>query len=145
MSMRYNIFFPRTKWFCRTTDSERIYPWHLRCSRTNVNDGPCDYNKARLKQRSVVITLLDIKNAFGEVHHNLISNVLSYHHIPQTVQLLIANLYKVFTHPSFLIVSLLRLFPFSVECCGVIVLAPFCSTCALTHLYNSSSKKNILT
>ena len=29
-------------------------------------------NKARTKQRSLVITLLDLKNAFGEVHHNLI-------------------------------------------------------------------------
>ena len=27
---------------------------------------------ARAKQRSVVITLLDLKNAFGEIHHNLI-------------------------------------------------------------------------
>ena len=53
-------------------------------------------NKARLKQRSVVITLLDLKNAFGEVHHNLINTVLSYHHIPQTVQLLVANLYTGF-------------------------------------------------
>ena len=53
-------------------------------------------NKARLKQHSVVITLLDLKNAFGEVHHNLINSVLSYHHIPQTVQLLMANLYTSF-------------------------------------------------
>ena len=30
-------------------------------------------NNARIKQRSVVITLFDLKNAFGEVHHNLIS------------------------------------------------------------------------
>ena len=52
--------------------------------------------KGRLKQRSVVITLLDLKNAFGEVHHNLINSVLSYHHIPQTVQLLIGNLYTGF-------------------------------------------------
>ena len=29
-------------------------------------------NKARIRQRSVVITLLDLKNAFSEVHHNLI-------------------------------------------------------------------------
>ena len=29
-------------------------------------------NKARTKQRSLVITLLDLENAFGEVHHNLI-------------------------------------------------------------------------
>ena len=39
-------------------------------------------NKVRIKQRSVVITLLDLKNAFGEVHHNLIPAVLKYHHIP---------------------------------------------------------------
>jgi len=52
--------------------------------------------KAFLKQRSVVITLLDLKNAFGEVHHSLINSVLPYHHIPQTVQLLIANLYTGF-------------------------------------------------
>ena len=29
-------------------------------------------NKAQLKQRSVVLSLLDLKNAFREVHHNLI-------------------------------------------------------------------------
>ena len=39
-------------------------------------------NNARIKQRSVVITLLDLKNAFGEVHHNLISEVLMYYHVP---------------------------------------------------------------
>lgn len=33
-------------------------------------------NKARAKQRSLVITLLDLKNAFGEVHHNLIQTAL---------------------------------------------------------------------
>ena len=42
-------------------------------------------NHARIKQRSVVITLLDLKNAFGEVHHNLIQSVLDYHHIPKDV------------------------------------------------------------
>ena len=39
-------------------------------------------NKARIKQRSLVITLLDLKNAFGEFHHNLISSIIDYHHIP---------------------------------------------------------------
>ena len=34
-------------------------------------------NKARIKQRSLIITLLDLKNAFGEVHHTLIPAVLS--------------------------------------------------------------------
>ena len=53
-------------------------------------------NKARLKQRSVVITLLDLKNAFGEVHPTSIRCVLDYHHIPDSVQSLIANLYTDF-------------------------------------------------
>ena len=29
-------------------------------------------DKARIKQPSFVIALMDLKNAFGEVHHNLI-------------------------------------------------------------------------
>ena len=37
-------------------------------------------NKARSKQRSLVITLLDLKNAYGEVHRNLIQTALDYHH-----------------------------------------------------------------
>ena len=32
--------------------------------------------------RSLVVTLLDLKNAFGEVHHNLIRESLKYHHLP---------------------------------------------------------------
>ena len=35
-------------------------------------------NKARMKQRSLVITLLDLENAFGEVHRNLISFILAF-------------------------------------------------------------------
>ena len=53
-------------------------------------------NKARIKQRSLVITLLDLKNAFGEVHHNLITSVLDYHHIPEHVKLIVKNLYTDF-------------------------------------------------
>ena len=53
-------------------------------------------NKAQLKQRSVVITLLDLKNAFGEVHHNLIKSVLDYHHIPEAIQNLVVSLYTDF-------------------------------------------------
>ena len=45
-------------------------------------------NQARLKQRSLTVTLLDLKNAFREVHHNLIRCVLQYHHVPSEVQLL---------------------------------------------------------
>ena len=53
-------------------------------------------DKARIKQRSVVITLLDLKNAFGEVHHNLIKAVLNHHHVPLTIQALVTNLYDNF-------------------------------------------------
>ena len=38
-------------------------------------------DKARIKQRSVVITLIDLKNAFGEVHHNLIKEVLIHQYV----------------------------------------------------------------
>ena len=49
-------------------------------------------NKARIKQRSLVTTSLDLKNPFGEVHHNLIPAVLSYHHTPDETQHLIRSL-----------------------------------------------------
>ena len=52
--------------------------------------------KARLKQSLVTITLLGIKNTFGAVHHNLIRSVLAYHHITDSIQSLIANLYTDF-------------------------------------------------
>ena len=42
-------------------------------------------NDARRRQRSVPITLIDLHNAFGEVHHNLIEFLLKYHHIPDDV------------------------------------------------------------
>ena len=48
-------------------------------------------NHSKRKQRSVVITL---KNAFGEVHHNLIKCILECHHVPFEIQSLVENLYK---------------------------------------------------
>ena len=52
---------------------------------------------AKLKQRTLVITLLDLKNAFGEVHHNFIIEILKYHHMPNEVQNMISDLYGNFT------------------------------------------------
>ena len=43
-------------------------------------------NHSKRKQRSIVITLIDLKNAFGEVHHNLIKCILEYHHVPFEIQ-----------------------------------------------------------
>ena len=53
-------------------------------------------DKARNSQRSVVISLLDLKNAFGEVHHDLIQEVILHHHIPDKTQALISSLYDGF-------------------------------------------------
>ena len=53
-------------------------------------------NTARLKQRSVIITLIDLKNAFEEVHHSLIPEVLCYHHVPEHIINIISSLYKDF-------------------------------------------------
>ena len=53
-------------------------------------------NQARIKQRSLVITLLDLKNAFGNINHNLINSVLGYHHIPDHIKVLIKSLYTNF-------------------------------------------------
>ena len=53
-------------------------------------------DKARINQSSLVITLLDLKNAFGEVYHNLIQEVLAYCHIPAKTKALISSLYTGF-------------------------------------------------
>ena len=50
-------------------------------------------NNARIKQRGCVITLLDLKNAFGEVNHNLLVQTLKIHHVPDNVITLITSLY----------------------------------------------------
>ena len=50
-------------------------------------------NDARIKQRSVTVTLIGLKNAFGEVHHNLIKSILKIHHIPDQITSMIENLY----------------------------------------------------
>ena len=53
-------------------------------------------NKVRIKQCSIVSTMLDLKNAFGEVHHNLIYEVLRYHYISNHINHLIECLYSGF-------------------------------------------------
>ena len=52
-------------------------------------------SKAQAKLRSVIVTLLDLKNAFREVCHNLIRSVLAHHSIPESVRALIASLISV--------------------------------------------------
>ena len=53
-------------------------------------------NDARRRQRPVPINLIDLQNACGEVHHNLMESVLKYHHIPDDVISIIRSLYSDF-------------------------------------------------
>lgn len=49
---------------------------------------------AKRHQRSIVVTLLDLRNAFGEVSHSLIYKALTLHKIPPNVINLISNIYN---------------------------------------------------
>ena len=49
---------------------------------------------AKIHSRSLIITLLDLKNAFGEVHHELIKSALRYHHVPNSFIDLFDNIYN---------------------------------------------------
>ena len=39
-------------------------------------------NHARRKQCNLVVTLIDLKNAFGEIDHKLLAEVIKYHKVP---------------------------------------------------------------
>ena len=54
-------------------------------------------NNALIKQRGCVVTLLDLKNAFGEVNHNLLVQTLKIHHVPDNIITLISSLYTDYT------------------------------------------------
>ena len=51
-------------------------------------------NNARLKQKGCVITLLDLKNAFGEVNHHLLIETLKLYHITDNVITLMSSSYS---------------------------------------------------
>ena len=53
-------------------------------------------NYSRKQQRSVTITLIDLKNVFGEVYHSLIQSVLRYHYIPDEINRIVKILYSDF-------------------------------------------------
>ena len=53
-------------------------------------------NHSRKLQRSVTITLIDLKNAFGEDHHSLIQSVLRYHYITDEINCIVKILYSAF-------------------------------------------------
>jgi hypothetical protein len=44
--------------------------------------------------KSIVITWLDLKNAYGSIRHNMIQYALTYYHVPQVIRQLIYNYYE---------------------------------------------------
>ena len=49
---------------------------------------------AKREQRCITIALLDLKNAFGEIHHNLIAASLQFHHVPAELIQLFKSSYE---------------------------------------------------
>ena len=49
---------------------------------------------ASFNQRQIVITWIDLANAYGSVRHNLIQYALNWYHVPILVQKLIFNYYE---------------------------------------------------
>ena len=49
---------------------------------------------AKLNNKGLVVTLLDLRNAFGEVNHELIKASLKYHHVPDLFFDLFSNIYQ---------------------------------------------------
>ena len=97
-------------------------------------------DKARIRQRA--LTLLDLKNTFGEVQHNLVFEALKYHHIPNHIRNLIRNLFNDFhtllSHHSSNLLFFIKVVGFF----KVIALAPCCLIFVLTLSFNKSKKKN---
>ena len=54
---------------------------------------------ARKRQCDLVITLIDLRNAFGEVHHSLLRRVIDFHHIQHELRELILEMYRGFYVP----------------------------------------------
>ena len=53
-------------------------------------------NNAQKNQWSLIVTLLDLPNAFGEAHHNLIDCVLEQHHVQEDIRGTFKNLHCCF-------------------------------------------------
>jgi hypothetical protein len=49
---------------------------------------------AKFNQRQIVVSWLDLKNAYGSVRHNLIQFALSWFHVPQLIRELIFDYYE---------------------------------------------------
>jgi len=50
--------------------------------------------EAKRRQGSIIVTLLDLENAFGSVHHNLLKFSLHHHYVPQVFVDLFSSIYN---------------------------------------------------
>ena len=51
-------------------------------------------NHAKNKHGSLVVSLIDLRNAFGEVNHKFLEKALKFHHLPEHMIQLILHLYN---------------------------------------------------
>jgi hypothetical protein len=54
-------------------------------------------NDAKCHQRNLFLSLFALRNAFGEINHNLIRSSLSYHHVPSVFLEIFDSIYNNFT------------------------------------------------
>ena len=50
--------------------------------------------EAKEEQRQIVVSCIDLANAYGSVRHNLIQFALDWYHVPKRIQTLIFNYYE---------------------------------------------------
>jgi hypothetical protein len=51
---------------------------------------------AKRHQRCLIVSLLDLRNAFGEIHHGLIKFALEHHHVPADLIAVFCSIYDNF-------------------------------------------------
>ena len=99
---------------------------------------------AKKERRNIIICLLDLKNAFGEVPHALLKSTLLHHHLPPEI---IEIFNSIYTDNTIQVSMKNNLTPPPSEWRGVffreIQLPPSSSTSALIPLCMSSSSPNI--
>ena len=91
--------------------------------------------KENRRQKTLVVTLLDLKNVFREVSHSLIPTVLQFHHISREMQSIISELYSGFSTSIAIKTFLTSLCKSKKEFFKVTVLVPYYLTCFLIPLF----------
>ena len=91
--------------------------------------------QAKRKQKTLVVTLLDLKNAFGEVSHCLIPTVLQFYQISREIQNIISELYSGFSTSTVTKTFVKSLYKSKKEFFKVTILVPYYLTCFFILLF----------